>query len=250
MAGDGRASTAAGIARSIRIYHRDAGRTARMDALNALFLRPGGLAFDIGAHVGDRTASFRRLGARVVAAEPQPAALRALRLMFRRDPEVTLVAAAVGAAAGRITLHLNTRNPTVSTVSPGFIAAAQGAPGWEGQDWDRAIEVPVVTLDDLVARHGLPDFVKIDVEGHEAAVLAGLSRPVPALSFEFTTIQRDRALEALDQVARLGSYRFNVSVGEAHALEFAEWTDAAGIAAYLRDTPQATNAGDVFAVRL
>jgi FkbM family methyltransferase len=240
---------AAGIARSIRIYHRDEGRTARMDALNARFLRPGGLAFDIGAHVGDRTASFRRLGARVVAAEPQPAALRALRLMFRRDPGVTLVPAALGAEAGRITLHLNTRNPTVSTVSPGFIAAAQGAPGWEGQDWDRAIEVPVVTLDDLVDRHGLPDFMKIDVEGHEAAVLAGLSRPIPALSFEFTTIQRDRALEALGEVARLGDYRFNVSVGEAHALAFADWTDAAAMAAFLRDTPQATNAGDVFAVR-
>ena len=35
------------------------------------------LAFDIGAHVGDRTAAFRRLGARVVAVEPQPAAMRA-----------------------------------------------------------------------------------------------------------------------------------------------------------------------------
>ena len=44
-----------------------------MDALYARFLRAGDLAFDIGAHVGDRVSSFRRLGARVVALEPQPA---------------------------------------------------------------------------------------------------------------------------------------------------------------------------------
>ena len=43
-----------------------------MDALYARFLRAGDLAFDIGAHVGDRISSFRRLGARVVALEPQP----------------------------------------------------------------------------------------------------------------------------------------------------------------------------------
>ena len=42
-----------------------------MDTLYRRFLRPGDLAFDVGAHVGDRVASFRRLGARVVAVEPQ-----------------------------------------------------------------------------------------------------------------------------------------------------------------------------------
>ncbi len=47
------------------------------------FVRPGDLAFDIGAHVGDRIGSFRRLGARVVAVEPQPALVRTLRLILR-----------------------------------------------------------------------------------------------------------------------------------------------------------------------
>jgi FkbM family methyltransferase len=242
------ASPARGIARSIGIYHRDAARAGRMDALNARFVRPGGLAFDIGAHVGDRTASFRRLGARVVAVEPQPAAMRALRLLFRRDPGVTLVAAAAGAREGRARLHVNTRNPTVSTLSPDLIAAAKGAEGWQGQDWDRTVEVPVVTLDALVARHGPPDFVKIDVEGHEAEALAGLSRSVPALSFEFTTIQRERALAALDRVASLGARRFNVATGETHALIFPDWVPAAEIAAFLRDAHEAVNAGDVYAL--
>jgi hypothetical protein len=41
-----------------------------MDRLYSRFVRPGDLVFDIGAHVGDRVASFRRLGAHVVAAEP------------------------------------------------------------------------------------------------------------------------------------------------------------------------------------
>ena len=240
---------AQGIARSLRIYHRDKARIARMDALNARFCRPNALVFDIGAHVGDRIASFRRLGARVVAAEPQPAAMRALRLMFGRDDGVTLVPAAIGAQTGRIRLHVNARNPTISTVSPDLIAAAKGAPGWETEEWDRVVEVPMLTLDALIARHGVPDFIKIDVEGYEAEAIAGLGHAVPALSFEFTTIQRDRALAALDRVSRLGDYVFNVSIGERHALERQRWATAAEIAQFLREAPHDLNAGDVYAMR-
>lgn len=242
-------SAAQGIARSIAIYHRDLPRARRMDALNAQFVGPGDLVFDVGAHVGDRVASFRRMGARVVAVEPQPAAMRALRLMFHRDAGVTLVPAAIGAAPGRLAMHINAANPTISTLSPEFIAAAQTDPGWAGQVWDRVIEVPVVTLDDLIAAHGLPDFIKIDVEGFEAEAIAGLTHRPKALSFEFTTIQRDCALLALDRVARLGDYRFNVSVGEAHALQHPDFIAAPQMAAFLRDAPDDLNAGDIYARR-
>ena len=49
-----------------------------MDALYRRFVGPGDLAFDIGSHVGDRIGAFRRLGARVIALEPQPDCVRVL----------------------------------------------------------------------------------------------------------------------------------------------------------------------------
>ncbi len=70
--------TARGIVRSLRIYYGDASRAAAMDRLYSGFVGPGDLVFDIGAHVGDRVASFRRLGARIVAVEPQGAMVRVL----------------------------------------------------------------------------------------------------------------------------------------------------------------------------
>lgn len=237
----------AGVFRSLRVYRGDHGRAAAMDALYARYLRGGDLAFDIGAHVGDRVASFRRLGARVVALEPQPLCQRVLRLLHGRDPSVVLVPAAAGEAGGRITLHVNRANPTVSTASTDFIAASAAAVGWEGQVWDQRIEVPVVTLDALIAAHGLPRFVKIDVEGHEPAVLRGLGHRLPALSFEFTTMQRTHAFDCLGRLAQLGDYRFDAALGESQQLVFGTPVGVARLRSWLSALPDDANSGDVYA---
>ena len=241
--------TLRGVARSLRIYYGDRTRRGDMDRLYRRFVRPDDLVFDVGAHVGDRIASFRRLGARVVAVEPQSALARTLKLLYGRDRAVVVEAAAVGRNAGSIELKVNLTNPTVSTASDAFIKAADGAPGWEGQHWTKTVRVAVTTLDALINRHGLPSFIKLDVEGFEVEAMAGLTRPVPALSFEFTTIQRDLANAGIERCAALGFRLFNAALGESQALVHAEWLDAQGIANWLAALPTAANSGDVYALR-
>jgi FkbM family methyltransferase len=239
--------TVRGIARSLRIYYGDRRHGPAMDRLYREFVRPADLVFDIGAHVGDRIACFRRLGARVVALEPQPALARTLRLIYGRDPMVTIQAAAVGRQPGSIALNVNLENPTVSTASTDFIAAAAHAPGWEGQAWSKRIEVPLTTIDALIAGHGKPAFIKIDVEGFEAEALAGLSEPVAALSFEMTLIQRDVAHRCIERCRALGYARFNAALGESQSFEHDRWIDADAIARWLDGLPPAANSGDVYA---
>jgi FkbM family methyltransferase len=237
-----------GVERSVRIYYGSRERMRRMTALYRRFVKPGHLVFDIGSHVGDRIAAFRRLGCRVVAVEPQPAAFSYLKGVYDRRPGVTLVHAAVSDRAGILPLRLNLANPTVSTASTAFIDAADGAAGWEGQRWERVIKVPAVTLDGLIRAHGLPGFAKIDVEGFELEVLNGLSRPLAALSFEFTTIQRDVAEACIARLAELGSYGFNVALGESQRLAYPEPVSAAEMLHSLRGLPHEANSGDVYAV--
>src|SRR6266511_1185094 len=213
--------TVRGVARSLRTYYGISADRAAMDRLYGQFVQAGDLVFDIGAHVGGRTAAFRRLGARVVAVEPQPALVRTLKLLYGRDRAVAIEPVAVGRNAGMAEFNLNIDNPTVSTASDAFRTAADGAPGWEGQAWTTTIRVPVIGLDALVSRHGAPRFIKLDVEGSEAEALAGLTRPSTALSFEFTTIQRGVAAAC---------------IGVHHG-----WVSAEEIAAWLSSLPQNAN---------
>jgi FkbM family methyltransferase len=218
-----------------------------MDRLYGNFVRSGDLVFDVGAHVGDRVASFRRLGARVVAVEPQPAMVRALRLLYGRNASVAIEAVAAGREPSRARMLINADNPTVSTVSPAFVEAARGAPGWETQRWNETIDIEVTTLDALIARHGVPAFIKLDVEGFEAEALLGLSHKVRALSFEFTTIQRDVALACIERCSAMGYTSFNAALGESQALAD-KWLGAADVAGWLMALPHSANSGDIYAV--
>ena len=239
--------TVRGIIRSLRIYYGDRSRAAAMDRLHGGLVRRGDLVFDIGAHVGDRVASFRRLGARVVAVEPQPILVKLLKLFYGRRADVAIEAVAIGRGVGTADMMINPDNPTVSTASSEFVSAARDAPGWETQRWTRSVVVPVTTLDALIDKHGLPAFIKIDVEGFEQEALLGLTRAVKALSFEFTIIQRDVALACIERCVALGFVRFNAALGESQTFVNADWVGSEAIVRWLTGLPAAANSGDIYA---
>lgn len=237
----------AGVARSLALYYGIPFRTRRLARLYAPFVASGGLAFDVGAHAGSRVRAFRRLGARVVAVEPQADFVRLLEALYGRDPQVAIVAAAVGRAAGDATLHAAERRPTVTTLSPEWAARVGADASFRGVRWTPGVRVPVTTLDALIAAHGRPEFVKLDVEGYEAEALAGLSTPVAALSFEYLSAARDVALDCVERLGALGNYEYNWSRGERQRLAERAWVEPEAIRAFLRALPAGAGSGDVYA---
>jgi FkbM family methyltransferase len=237
-----------GLARSSLIYRANLLKLRRARVFYRRLIAPGDLCFDIGAHLGDRTAHFLKLGARVVAVEPQPMLLAMLKRRFTGNPRVTLVPAALGATRGRAQLAIDPMNPTIATLSPEFVAQAGATRGFRRARWREQIAVEVATLDDLIAAHGVPNFCKIDVEGYEHAVLEGVSRPLPGLSIEYLPAALDPALMAIARLNRLGAYRFNRSPGESMRLALPRWLGAAEMSAELRQLAPGDGAGDVYAL--
>jgi FkbM family methyltransferase len=175
--------------------------------------------------------------------------MRFLRLLYGRSPDVTLLEQAAGSFQGKQNLYISRRNPTVSSLSPGWIDAVQKHPSFSHIQWDAGQVIPVTTLDTLIEQYGEPAFCKIDVEGYEREVLQGISKPLKALSFEYLPLAIETALDCVARLGELGNYEYNWSVGETHGLGAAAWISTAGIVAFLRKLTPRQPQGDIY-VRL
>ena len=236
-----------GLLRSAIIYWRP-GRQRGLRRMYHSFVGPGDLVFDVGAHLGDRSVAFAALGARVVALEPQPRIAAWLRKRTEHHTNITVRPEAVGRAVGTAQLAISRRTPTVSTLATEWrerIPVANRS--FRHVRWDHRMNVPVTTLDALIETHGLPGFCKIDVEGYEAEVLAGLSQAVPRVSLEFVSGSLDIATACVQRLDALGAYEYNAVLGEGRRFVFDTWLTADLVLEWLATGIDGVSSGDIYA---
>ncbi len=196
----------------------------------------GLLVFDVGANRGQRTDVFLKLGARVVAVEPDETNRRLLARKYNWQP-VAVVGKAASDSVGDVTLRITHPGSGLNTLSEKWVQTLKDNPGKLGGRvaYAESRTVGTTTLALLVRAHGTPTYIKIDVEGHEASVLRGLEMPVPFVSFEANLPEfRPETDECIGILGRLSpGGRFNISEECYKGLALGEWLDAPALAGVL-----------------
>lgn len=195
--------------------------------------QPGDLVFDIGANQGFKTDVFLRMGARVVAIEPDTHSQAALKSRFLRyrllKRPVTIVGRAVSDRDGVETIWLDAPGSAKNTLNKKWVDLLRNDERRFGErlGFKSRQEIETVSVDTLIATYGVPFFIKIDVEGHEPVVLRGLRRPVPYLSFEVNLPEfRPEGQQCIELLADLATNgRFNYAVDCHRGLVLQKWAD-------------------------
>lgn len=162
------------------------------------------MLFDIGANVGKWTLANLDQTDRIVAVEASPFTFQTL-VQSCTDPKVTLLNYAVCANAGEDITFYHAIYDTLSTLNK----------CWLTDETSRFYNTPfqeirckTISLDQLIERYGVPDLLKIDVEGGEALCLASLSQKAKTICFEWAAETSEITRQCLEHLVGLGYSRF------------------------------------------
>jgi FkbM family methyltransferase len=177
----------------LNYYLTDYGTDARLLRQLERALFPGAILWDVGANVGYISMYFARSPHRLASIhtfEPNPVPLKTLSSMFRAHPFVRVHPVALGREDGTMEMNISATGSAWSSLVRG---------GFEGA---QKVEIQVRSGDSFQKENNLPlpDLIKIDVEGFEPAVLAGLQQTIrqkrPVIVLEHIWL-KDEELKAI-----------------------------------------------------
>lgn len=208
-------------------------------------VKKGGLVFDVGANVGNRTEVLLNLGAKVVAVEPQSNCINILKDKFGSHPNFNLFEGGMSEKEGKTTIFVANVD-TISSMSQEWINSVKDSV-FKENTWDKTETVKVDTLDNLIKQYGVPDLIKVDVEGFEISVLRGLTQKVNYLSYEFMFPKfHKQALECLEYLEGISDIECNYSWGESMQLAEPTWVPSHQFKDVLSKAATESNFGDIY----
>lgn len=167
------------------------------------------LIFDIGANVGSY-AIANQADNRIICVEASPSTYDILKSKVSAYSNITHLHYAVTKDTSEFVTfyHCKAAN-TISTLNKDWLSSPDSRFGYMKNDIVE-YKVPTVSIDKLIDLYGMPDLVKVDVEGAEHIVLPSLSKKVPVLCFEWAAEWKSQNMECIWHLMSLGFKQFHV----------------------------------------
>lgn len=181
------------------------------------------LCFDIGANRGDFTIAALNKGYSVVALEPA-SIFNELVKNFIYNPCVMPLKLAVSDTDYEKVTFYEAQEDGLSTLNKDWLTNPDLP--YSGKPF-REINATTVTVDSLALTYGVPDLIKIDVEGAEWSVFKGMTSKMGTIAFEWTKETIADHQEQLTYLLNLGYKKIAPQFIEHHCDEPDEWFDLA-----------------------
>lgn len=171
------------------------------------------LIYDIGMHNGDDTAYYLHQGHRVIAIEPDPSLVSKATSRFSgplSTGQLTILNVAIASQDGHMDFWINDDNSLLNSFNHAM-ATREGARA-------HVIRVETRSIGSIITEFGIPDYLKVDIEGYDLVCVNGLSPSAlpPYISVESEAVGEgealddQRALATLEALSKLGYCKFKL----------------------------------------
>jgi FkbM family methyltransferase len=164
------------------------------------------LYFDIGANVGKWATANINTADTIICVEASPTTYNQLINATKTNTKIKSLNVAICDNSGQdITFYDCTTASTISTLNKDWLTDSSSR--FCNYPY-REIKCKTMTIDSLIETYGIPDIIKVDVEGGEFSCLSSLTQMVPLLCFEWASELNTVTFECLHHLTKLGFTQF------------------------------------------
>jgi len=185
-----------------------------IDGLNKHFkqlISKSNLIFDIGSNKGIYTSIFLKYSSKVISVEPQEGLCLLQEKIFKKEIEnkrLIVEPIAIDSKNTIVELYINSKNVLSSTSKKYQTEVIPEEFSFTENIKTEAIQAE--NIDSLILKYGMPNYIKIDIEGSEKKAIMGLNHQIPLISFECNIPYfKKEMFEILEKLSTLGNYEYN-----------------------------------------
>jgi FkbM family methyltransferase len=165
------------------------------------------LLFDIGANIGTWALNNYTEETKIISVEASPTTFQTLQENTSGKNIIALNFAITSSKEEFVDFFDCSAN-TISTLDESWLKDPRSR--FFNQHAYKKISVPTLTIDKLILEHGIPDILKVDVEGAENIALRSLSTQAKIICFEWASEWNEKTFDALNHLVSLGYEKFHI----------------------------------------
>lgn len=163
------------------------------------------LCFDIGANIGDWSKENIHKYDKIISVEASPITFEKLLNNCNHDKIILLNYAVCNNNSEDITFYHANVSDKISTINKDWLTSKTSR--FYNEPYTQ-ITCKTITIDNLIKKYGLPDLIKIDVEGGEYECVSSLNQKVDLLCFEWASEMNDITFKCIDYLYNLGFTKY------------------------------------------